>query len=103
VNVLENAIVHTPQGTVISIAVKQSSEGVSLIVSDNGLGVPDGERAQIFKRFFRLERSRSTAGNGLGLSIVAAVSQLHGGTVLATDNSPGLCVEMRLPLPVTPA
>lgn len=101
VNVLENAIVHTPQGTVIAITLKQSSEGVSLIVSDNGTGVPDAERAQIFKRFFRLERSRSTAGNGLGLSIVAAVSQLHGGAVLATDNCPGLRVEMRLPASLT--
>ncbi|MDR3526839.1 MAG: HAMP domain-containing sensor histidine kinase [Rhizomicrobium sp.] len=97
VNVLENAIVHTPPATLISITLQQSSADVRLIVSDNGIGVPATEQGQIFKRFFRLERSRSTTGNGLGLSIVAAVSQLHGGSVCATDNHPGLRVEMLFP------
>jgi signal transduction histidine kinase len=83
--------------------LQHSSDGASLIVSDNGIGVPEAERTQIFKRFFRLERSRSTTGNGLGLSIVAAVSQLHGGSVLATDNHPGLRVEMLLPAAPIPA
>ena len=98
VNLLENAIVHTPQGSVISIVLKKSDGSVHLNVSDNGAGVPDAYLNQIFKRFFRLEHSRSTQGNGLGLSIVAAVSHLHDGSVGASDNHPGLVVEMTLPL-----
>jgi signal transduction histidine kinase len=97
VNLLENAIVHTPSGSVISIGLKQDAETVTVVVADNGAGVPEASLAQIFKRFVRLEHSRSTAGNGLGLSIVAAVSQLHDGTVIARDNHPGLRVEMTLP------
>jgi signal transduction histidine kinase len=97
VNLLENAIVHTPQGTTISIGLKRNDARLSLVVSDNGPGVPDPDRERIFKRFVRLEQSRSSAGNGLGLSIVAAVAGLHGGSVSATDNHPGLRVELDIP------
>jgi signal transduction histidine kinase len=97
VNLLENAIVHTPQGTTISIGLKRNGTCLSLAVCDNGPGVPEPERERIFQRFVRLEQSRSSAGNGLGLSIVAAVAELHGGTVTATNSHPGLRVEFDLP------
>jgi signal transduction histidine kinase len=97
VNLLENAIVHTPQGTTISVSLKCNAARLSLVVSDNGLGVPAPQRERIFQRFVRLEQSRSSAGNGLGLSIVAAVAGLHGGSVSATDNHPGLRVELDIP------
>jgi signal transduction histidine kinase len=94
-NLLENAHVHTPTGTRVTVSVKRNGKTVSLSVADNGAGVPEVARFQIFQRFFRLEASRTTAGNGLGLSIVAAVADLHGAQLLTQDNQPGLKVDMR--------
>jgi signal transduction histidine kinase len=54
--------------------------------------------SMVFKRFYRLERSRSMPGNGLGLSLVAAVARLHGARIVLSDNRPGLKVEMQFPL-----
>jgi hypothetical protein len=59
-------------------------------VADDGPGVPAAERERIFRRFYRLEHSIRTAGTGLGLSLVAAVAELHGIKFCATDNEPGL-------------
>ena len=59
-------------------------------VADDGPGVPPAERERIFRRFYRAEGSTSTAGTGLGLSLVAAVAELHGMKFSATDNMPGL-------------
>jgi signal transduction histidine kinase len=59
--------------------------------------VPPGDHARILNRFARGEASRTTPGNGLGLSLVAAVTAAHGGTVAVTDNAPGLRVTLRLP------
>jgi signal transduction histidine kinase len=98
VNLIENAIAYTPQGCTIAIGLTQSAGGIRLAVADNGPGVPQADLARIFQRFVRLEPSRSTAGNGLGLNIVAAVAELHGGTVRASDNGPGLRVEITLPV-----
>jgi len=98
INLLENAIVHTPAGTFITIALNVRDGQACLSVCDNGPGVPAAEHEHIFKRFFRLERSRSSAGNGLGLAIVAAVAQLHGAQITVLDNEPGLNVTIRLPV-----
>ncbi|MGH6955222.1 MAG: sensor histidine kinase, partial [Caulobacteraceae bacterium] len=65
-----------------------------LTVADNGPGVPEDERARIFDRFFRLERSRSTPGSGLGLALVAAVARLHDASVGLADAAPGLQVRV---------
>ena len=70
---------------------------MELDVSDDGPGVPEGERKRIFQRFYRLEASRTTAGNGLGLSIVAAVADLHAAELKAGDNHPGLKVAILFP------
>ncbi|MDJ0512180.1 MAG: ATP-binding protein [Methyloceanibacter sp.] len=67
-------------------------------VSDRGPGVPESERERVLSRFVRLEASRSEPGSGLGLSLVAAVARLHGGTVRLEDNNPGLRVVFSLPL-----
>jgi len=89
-NLLENAITHTPSGAVVTVSLSHPPEGIELEVADSGIGVPEAERKHIFKRFYRVERSRSAAGNGLGLSIVAAVAELHGAKLSASDNHPGL-------------
>jgi len=64
--------------------------GAAQIIADNGPGIPVDQRDQVFKRFYRLEQSRYTPGNGLGLSLVSAVARLHGARIEMFDNSPGL-------------
>jgi signal transduction histidine kinase len=96
-NLLENANVHTPDKTMITVSVGKTGSCVELCVADNGGGVPEADRNRIFQRFYRLESSRTTAGNGLGLSIVAAVADLHTAEVSASDNKPGLRIGMTFP------
>jgi signal transduction histidine kinase len=97
-NLLENANLHTPESSNVSVSLRDNDGQVELTVSDNGEGVPEPLRGKIFERFFRVESSRTTAGNGLGLSIVAAVADLHAGRVFADDNKPGLRIGMQLNL-----
>ena len=68
-----------------------------MTVADNGPGVSQDERTRIFERFYRVDNSRSTEGNGLGLSIVAAIAELHAAKLSAGDNKPGLKVSMAFP------
>ncbi len=91
-NLIENAIRHTPVGTHIQLTLEHGSGGPIGIIADDGPGIPEEAREKVFQRFFRLERSRSTAGSGLGLSLVAAVADIHGITVRLADNEPGLKV-----------
>ena len=99
-NLLENAIAHTPAEAIVTVSLYQSAQGVMLEVADNGPGVAEAERKSIFKRFYRVEQSRASAGNGLGLSIVAAVAELHGAKLIASDNEPGLKISMIFPPPL---
>ncbi len=96
-NLVENAITHTPSGTTIQLSVRQTATGIEVFVADDGPGVPAGEREKIFQRFYRAEASRTTPGTGLGLSLVAAIAKLHGGTITAADNKPGLRVSTLFP------
>lgn len=89
VNIVENALNHTPSGTTIRITLRQGPKGPIGILSDNGGGIPESDREKIFRRFYRLEASRSTPGSGLGLALVKAIADLHGITVTITDNHPG--------------
>ncbi|OYW65425.1 MAG: hypothetical protein B7Z40_12755 [Bosea sp. 12-68-7] len=98
VNLVENAIRHTSDGSRILVGLAKCQDDVTLTVRDNGPGVPDAERERIFRRFYRLEQSRTTTGSGLGLSLVAAIAELHGASVTAQDNNPGLRIEIRFPL-----
>ena len=93
-NLLENANLHTPQRAQIRVSLARKQGGITLSVADNGAGVPGAETKRIFQRFYRLEASRTTAGNGLGLSLVAAVADLHTAELFATDNQPGLKIGM---------
>lgn len=93
-NLIENAIRHCPQGTAIRIALEEGQAGPRVVVADNGPGVPAEERDNVFHRLYRLEKSRSTPGSGLGLSLVAAIAELHGARVTLKDNCPGLLVEI---------
>jgi signal transduction histidine kinase len=66
-------------------------------VADSGAGIPIDERAKVLRRFYRLERSRTTPGSGLGLSTVAAIVELHHAAIELRDNEPGLRVVIRFP------
>jgi signal transduction histidine kinase len=96
-NLVENAIRHTPEGARIGIGLERGADGPVGIVSDTGPGIPPEARDKVFQRFYRLDRSRSTAGNGLGLSLVAAVAETHGIAITLADNPPGLEVRLRFP------
>ncbi|MEZ5857369.1 MAG: HAMP domain-containing sensor histidine kinase [Hyphomicrobiaceae bacterium] len=94
VNLLENALTHTPRGTRIVISLSECDGDVRLSFADDGPGVPSKELQRIFQRFYRLETSRTTAGTGLGLSLVSAVVRAHGGRIAARDNHPGLRINI---------
>ncbi|MEJ2202256.1 MAG: HAMP domain-containing sensor histidine kinase [Desulfuromonadaceae bacterium] len=87
-NLLDNAIKYTPQQGRIHIRLEQNR----IVLADNGPGIPAAARDKVFQRFYRLESCRSTPGNGLGLSLVAAVATLHNARVRLQDNHPGLKV-----------
>lgn len=95
-NLVDNAIQHTPPSTHIAIATKVMSRTVDVTIADDGNGVPDAMRTRVFQRFFRLERSRTTSGNGLGLSLAAAIATMHQTEIALTDNQPGLRATIRL-------
>jgi signal transduction histidine kinase len=96
-NLLANALRHTPRGTHIAIRLRENHSAVVAEVSDDGPGIPLEEHTRVFRRFYRLERSRTTPGNGLGLSLVGAVANLHHATIDLLDKKPGLIVLIRFP------
>jgi hypothetical protein len=91
-NLIENALAHTPERTRTVMRLSAGRHGAIAEVSDNGPGIPEKERGRVFQRFYRLEHSRTSCGNGLGLSLVAAIVNLHGGKIELADNKPGLRV-----------
>jgi signal transduction histidine kinase len=82
----------------ISLEGKLEDNSVVILVGDRGAGIPAEDRARVLDRFVRLDSSRSKPGNGLGLSLVAGVMKLHGGTLILEDNEPGLRAKLVLPL-----
>jgi signal transduction histidine kinase len=98
-NLVDNAIKHGGEHGEVGIAVSEGVDGPVLAITDRGPGIPIEERKQVLRRFYRLERSRNSPGNGLGLSLVAAVANLHGARLALTDNAPGLKVELHFPVP----
>jgi signal transduction histidine kinase len=99
-NLLENAERHAHAG--VEVAVTSGEQAVELVVSDDGPGVPAGDRDRIFHRFVRLDDDRSRddgGGSGLGLSIVATIAERHGGCCLVADSATGATFVLRLPAP----
>lgn len=88
-NLLDNALKYATSGA-IEVRVFARDGSAVLDVADHGPGVPETDRESVFDRFVRLERSRTTPGNGLGLSLVRAIVRRHGGSVTLNDNHPGL-------------
>jgi signal transduction histidine kinase len=98
-NLVDNAIKHGREAGRVTVDVRQSDAGAVIAVSDEGPGIPGDELRNVFKRFYRLERSRPTPGNGLGLSLVAAVARLHGAQIEMLNNVPGLTIQLCFPAP----
>jgi signal transduction histidine kinase len=96
-NLLDNAIRHTPQGAEIALSAGATESGIGAAVEDRGEGIPQEDCSKVFRRFFRREKSRTTPGSGLGLALVAAVAELHAGTVCLEDNKPGLRAQVNFP------
>ena len=99
-NLVDNAIKYAGEGNAkpeVVIAVSQDRGMVTFRVADNGGGIAEADRSRVTERFVRLEESRSKPGAGLGLSLVSAVAQLHGGTFVLTDNEPGLAAILTVP------
>ena len=94
-NLIENAIIHTPPGTHIFLRLTRTApEKVAVTVADDGPGVPAEERPRLFRRLYRREASRTTPGYGLGLSLVAAIADLHGAKVEMESATKGLAVRV---------
>ena len=95
-SLVDNAIKYAGQGATVEVSAGSDADGRWLAVRDNGPGVPGGELPKLTQRFYRLDKSRHLPGNGLGLSIVAAIATLHGGKLQIEDAAPGLRVRLRL-------
>jgi len=105
-NLIDNAIKYTPEHGTIRIVVRKENDEAIFSVQDSGVGVPDEEKGQVFQRFYRVGKSRSLPGNGLGLSLVNAVAEIHQARIDLTDTHPdeeppGLTITVRMPAVVT--
>ncbi len=96
-NLLDNALKFTPEGGTIRITSHSTAKTTTIVVADNGPGIPPEYRHKVFEKFFRLEESRNTKGNGLGLSLVGAIARIHNIDIILADNNPGLRVELSFP------
>src|SRR5690606_16010025 len=96
-NLLDNAYKYTPEGGTIGIRLRRTDQTIQVEVRDSGPGIPLNERKNVFKRFYRLDKHRSTKGTGLGLSLVAAVCKVHRAQI-ELDHDRGLLVKIAIPL-----
>jgi signal transduction histidine kinase len=94
-NLVDNSIKHGRPGGQVVVANENIDGAPVFSVADDGPGIPTDQHEHVFKRFYRLEHSRYTPGNGLGLSLVAAVARLHGARIEMQDNAPGLKLTLR--------
>jgi two-component system sensor histidine kinase KdpD len=98
VNLLDNAVKHTPPGSPIEIAASAREGRLELEVGDRGPGIPDGDEKRVFEKFYRGPQIESR-GAGLGLAICRAIADVHGGTLVA-ENRPGGGALFRFSLPL---
>ena len=96
-NLIENSLRHAPRGVLITVTMSRTQDGYAVNIADDGQGIPEAERGNVFRRFYRVEPAMSGEGHGLGLSLVAAIADLHGASIELEDNTPGLRVLLHFP------
>ena len=100
VNLIDNAIRHTPVGGSVVVDVQRIGVAVEIAVRDGGIGIPEADRERVFERFVQLDSSRHGEGSGLGLPIARTIAEAHGGTLaLAESDGSGSIFVVRLPGP----
>jgi signal transduction histidine kinase len=98
-NLIENAIIHTPSGTKVTVSLRRGNGEAIVAVRDDGPGVPPEEHAKLFQRFYRREASRTRPGYGLGLALASAVAELHGARMkIETESRSGFSIALAIPL-----
>jgi PAS domain S-box-containing protein len=102
-NLLSNAIKFTPERGNVKLSLAAEEGAIVASVSDNGVGIPEAEQPRLFERFFRSTATRDVPGTGLGLTIVRAIVEAHGGTVACTSGSDGTTFTLTLPITVSAA
>nr|WP_246412797.1 ATP-binding protein [Methylobacterium brachythecii] len=95
-NLCENGLQHTPAGATIDVKLSATAGRAEITFTDDGPGIPPEEREKVFRRFYRVDKSRGAVGNGLGLTLVGAVAELHDAPIVLSDNAPGLRVTIVL-------
>ncbi|MEM7097936.1 MAG: HAMP domain-containing sensor histidine kinase [Pseudomonadota bacterium] len=98
-NLLENILEHTPASTNAWIRLQAHTLGALLQVGDEGPGIPMAEQDKVFERFYRVDKSRTKPGNGLGLSLVASIANVHGAQVALHERHPGCVIDITFPRP----
>lgn len=101
-NLLNNAIQHNPSGIEILISIKKDGEKTLFSVQDNGKGIPENELENIFERFHKVDKARTSgeSGSGLGLAIVREILDAHGETISVTSSDKGSIFSFHLPASV---
>jgi signal transduction histidine kinase len=97
-NLVDNAVKFSPPGQSVSVLARPSPTGTDIVVTDHGPGIPPSDLDRATERFFRGEKARSTPGAGMGLALVQAVAQLHGGHLALEDAEPGLRATLSVPV-----
>jgi len=101
-NVLDNAIKYSGEGGIVKVVLKTDSGQINLLISDRGPGISEVDMGRVFDRFYRGEKSRTTPGSGLGLSLALAIIRAHGGDI-SVKNSQGKGSEFTITLPLFPS
>jgi signal transduction histidine kinase len=99
-NLVDNAIKFTPERSTVNMLLSLEKNRILISVADEGEGIPESDRKKVTQRFYRGEAARNTPGNGLGLSMVSAIAELHYGHLRLDDNAPGLKATLDLPYAV---
>lgn len=93
-NLIDNAVKFSPDTSRIDVHAYASDETITVTVKDQGPGIPDEEKDNVFRHFYRGDSSRTHAGNGLGLSLVKAITEAHKAEISLEDTNPGLCIRL---------
>ena len=101
-NIIDNAIKYTGRGGSVSVSTSAYADSLEIKISDTGIGIPSADLPYVFDRFYRVDKSRSSRGFGLGLAIAKSIVEAHHGSITATSTlNQGTHITIRLPL--TPA